>query len=121
MKKIMVLDDDWEFLDEVCDVLNSNGFTTVPLSEGSCASLIAAKFQPDLILLDLKLGKKSGFMIADSLRGNEETKNIPIIAITGFYVDDSYKELIDAVGVKKCLIKPCDPVALIKAVNEVIG
>jgi len=57
-KKIMVIDDNKEFLEELQELLNLTGYDTVVFSDGTSALKMVSKIKPDVILLDLKLGKK---------------------------------------------------------------
>jgi len=118
-KKIMVIDDNKEFLEELQELLNLTGYDTVVFSDGTSALKMVSKIKPDVILLDLKLKGKSGFHVASELKRFRKTANIPIIAMTGFYVKEEHAKLMNTVGVKTFLIKPFDSseaIAKIKAV-----
>lgn len=120
MNKIMVVDDDKEFLEEITSVLNAFGYVTIPVSDPSGVVSCASKIKPAAIMLDLKLGTISGFNIARELKRKPETKDIPIIGITGYYTEDDYQELIKVCGIKKRIIKPISPEKIKNVLNEVI-
>jgi DNA-binding response OmpR family regulator len=115
----MVIDDDREFLDEIKEVLNLSGYEPIPLSESRYAFMEACRRKPDVILLDLKMEGTNGFELADELRSSEETKNIPVIGITGFYTEREHRLLMRVCGIKKCLIKPFNPLDIIVAIERV--
>lgn len=118
-KKIMVIDDNKEFLEELQELLNLTGYDTAAFTNGTSALRMVSKIKPDVILLDLKLGKKSGFHVASELKRFRKTANIPIIGMTGFYVEKEHAKRMNTVGVKTFLIKPFDSseaIAKIKAV-----
>lgn len=118
-KKIMVIDDNKEFLEEFQEVLNLLGYDTTTFTNGTSALKMVSKIKPDVILLDLKLKRKSGFHVASQLKRFRKTANIPIIGMTGFYVEEEHAKLMNTVGVKTFLIKPFDSseaIAKIKAV-----
>jgi len=118
-KKIMVIDDNKEFLEELQELLNLTGYDTVVFSDGTSALKMVSKIKPDVILLDLKLKGKSGFHVASELKRFRKTANIPIIGMTGFYVEEEHAKLMNTVGVKTFLIKPfesSEAIAKIKAV-----
>lgn len=66
---------------------------------------------PDLILLDISLPKKSGYEVIEVLRNNNDTKDIPIIALTAKAMK-SDKEKILALGFDEYVSKPIDSVEL---------
>ena len=69
------------------------------------AIALAKERQPDLILLDIVLPQISGLHIAQMLKNHYQTKNIPLIAVTGL-TKDSDKELIFAAGFNDYVSKP---------------
>jgi DNA-binding response OmpR family regulator len=119
-KKIMVIDDNKEFLEELQELLNLTGYDTVVFSDGASALKMVSKIKPDVILLDLKLGKKSGFHVASKLKRFRKTANIPIIGITGFYVEKEQAKLMNTVGVKTFLIKPFESSEVIAKIKAVL-
>jgi DNA-binding response OmpR family regulator len=119
MKKVMIVDDDKEFLNEISYTLKSSGYETIEIAESTLAVKEAAQSMPDLILLDLKMDKKSGFKVADELMVNPKTKNIPVIAITGVFTHQEHKLLMKICNIRECLIKPIDPSAVIDRVEKI--
>jgi len=107
-KKIMIVDDDNEFLEELKQTLNLSGYDVAAFSDGTSALGIVSRVKPDVILLDLKLRGKSGFQVAYELKSFPETANIPIIAMTAYYTEEEHTELMNMCGIQTCLIKPFD-------------
>ncbi len=117
MKKIiMVVDDDKEFLEELGETLALSGYALKVVNDPTEALSVAKQVKPVLILLDLKMPKKSGFEIADDLRRLPELGNIPIIAMSAFYKDE-YGPLIKMCGIKRCLTKPFNPLDVIAEIE----
>ena len=108
MKKIMIIDDDHEFLDEITEVLHTHGYIPIPIAAETDAVNVVGTLKPDIILLDLKLGRTSAFIIARDLRKNPLTADVPVIAITGYYTDEEYREIMSACQIRHCLTKPID-------------
>ena len=117
MKRVMVVDDDREFLEEITDVLKLSGYETIPIYESRYVVKEASEIKPDIILLDLKMSQLSGFKVAEALRNIPETKDIPVIAITGVYTKEEHQLLVKISGIKKCLIKPIKPLDVITAIE----
>ena len=119
MKRVMIVDDDKDFLEEIGSALRSEGYDTVVISESTTAVKKAVEYMPDLILLDLKMDKKSGFKIADELMENPKTKDIPVIAITGVFTRQEHGLLMKICNIRECLIKPINPSDIIGRVEKI--
>jgi DNA-binding response OmpR family regulator len=102
----MIIDDDRELLAELSEALGASGYSVKPFSEGKAALLAAPKIMPDVILLDLKMDKVSGFQVADKLNCSPKTENIPIIAMTGYFTQEEYGLITRICGMRKCINKP---------------
>ncbi|HTZ11890.1 MAG TPA: response regulator [Candidatus Margulisiibacteriota bacterium] len=117
--KVMIVDDDKEFLQELKETLALSGYDMIAANDASSALDIAYKEKLDLILLDLKMPQKSGFQLAYELKRLSELGHIPIIAMTGYY-KDGYTSLLEMCGIKKCLKKPFNPLDVISEIEEVL-
>lgn len=116
-KKVMIIDDDKEFLEELEETLALSGYDMVAVNDAALAVEVAAKAKPDVVVLDLKMPKKSGFQVADELRHLSEAAHIPVIAMSAFFKDD-YGPLLNICGIKKCLKKPFNPLDIITAIEK---
>ena len=108
LQQIMIVDDDYELLEELKDYLSFN-YEVKTLFDSSHAFEIACELKPDLIIIDMKMSPKTGFQLANELRKSPETKLIPIIAITGVYVEKEHELMMRLLGVDRIIIKPFDP------------
>jgi len=63
--------------------------------------------RPDVILLDVRLPGIDGLTLTRQLKGNADTRQIPIVAVTA-YPDRYRREELLAVGCEACIIKPVD-------------
>ena len=118
--KIMVVDDDIEFLHEISDLMTDSGFQVSACSDGESALYIITKIKPDLILLDLKMKKISGFQVAAKLKTIPEACDIPVIVITGHYTQEEYSLMMKLCGIKKIILKPMDPGNIAKEIESVL-
>lgn len=121
MAKVMIVDDDKQFLAEISEVLKMSGYNTVEFSSGSEALKQVILEKPDVILLDLKMEGKGGFEVASKLKCSMETRQIPIVAVTGVYTDNDQNLVIKACGFEKRLIKPVNPLDVIVAIEHALG
>jgi len=106
-KKILIVDDDAEFLSELSESLRLYGFQVIDINDPSCALELARLEKPDLILLDMKMPKTSGAQIAYELKSAEELKKIPVMAMSAYFKMKS-SGLLEIYGIKECLHKPFD-------------
>jgi two-component system, NtrC family, sensor kinase len=116
LPKIMIVDDDLELLEELQSAL-SEKYEVEIISNSELAFDMACLLKPDLIITDLKMRPKNGFMLVDELQNSFITKGIPIIAITGFFTEKEHLVMMKMAGMKYALIKPFDPVELIAKIE----
>ena len=119
-KRVMIIDDDREFLEEVRVMLELSGYELVALNDESAAIRVAKETKPSVVVVDLKMPKKTGFQLATELRYISELADVPIIAMSAFYRDD-YKSLLDMCNIKRCLRKPFQPLDLIAEVEAALS
>lgn len=82
--RILVVEDDHRNMRLLHDLLNVHGYEILQASDGLEAINLARDGQPDLILMDIRLPHLSGFDATLLLKQDEQTKAIPIIAVTAF-------------------------------------
>jgi CheY-like chemotaxis protein len=80
--KILIADDDPDFLEMYKLELQRGGFEVITAETSEKCLVMALEQKPDLILLDIMMPKISGFEILESLKTTPETKNIPVVMIT---------------------------------------
>jgi CheY-like chemotaxis protein len=83
--KIMIIDNDVEFLDELKHSLISNGRCVIALQSGERAVEKAVSEKPDLIIIEFSAGPRGGIRIAEKLKSRSETSKIPVVYVTGYY------------------------------------
>jgi DNA-binding response OmpR family regulator len=106
--RILVVDDDLAYRELLKDWLESESHQAIlaeTLEEGFVG--IAAEPLPDVVLLDIRLGRKNGLTLVHWARKQKHLARLPIAAITGLA---SFKELksIEEAGCDTCFTKPID-------------
>ncbi|MBN2280621.1 MAG: response regulator [Candidatus Marinimicrobia bacterium] len=105
MKKILIVDDDYEIREILATYLSENNFDTETAENLKTAGLKLASFKPDLILLDMNLPDGAG---NDFLREmNKKNISIPVIMVTGITEKDIALESIK-LGATDYITKPID-------------
>lgn len=111
-KLVLIVDDDDAIRDLLGFVVTKEGFRVEKVSDGAQALEKARELMPDLMLLDLMLPHYGGFEILRQLQAGE-TSAIPVIMITGRYMDRSTTEMIrQESNVVDYLEKPVNPAVL---------
>ena len=83
-KRILIVEDDRLSLIVLRQLLTAQGYEILQSSEGWDGIHRARNEQPDLIVMDIKLPDISGLDATLLLKKDDQTKNIPIIAVTAF-------------------------------------
>ena len=83
MKKILIIDDEEEFASFMKANLElRDDYDVIFALDGQEGVKLAEKNKPDLILLDIVMPGLDGFEVLKRLRGNAETRSIPVIMVT---------------------------------------
>jgi CheY-like chemotaxis protein len=125
-KKILVIDNDPDFVEALVSVLEANGYATLSATDGNTGVMKAKADRPDLILLDVMMRYVSeGLDIAVKLRDESVTAAIPVVLITGIRKADflaaSFRPGEEWSNLKGTMEKPIKPEELIKMVKGIIG
>ncbi len=122
-KKILIIDDEEDVLTYLATFFADNGFYVISAYDGKEGVKKALMEKPDIITLDISMPEESGVKALRELQNGENTKNIPIIIITG--VDSEFKRFIKArkqVHMPEGYFeKPIDRNLLLNKVNELLG
>ena len=93
MKKILIVDDEKSVLLMLEKRLTAEGYSVITASNGHDAVNLARTKSPDLIILDIIMPGVDGGEVAEKLREDIRTKNIPIIFLTALLSkNEEYKE-----------------------------
>lgn len=82
--KILIVDDDKDFVESTRAVLESKPYEVVVAHEGEEGLKKAREENPDLILLDVIMPVKDGFSAAEQLKKDAQLGKIPIVMLTAF-------------------------------------
>jgi len=117
--KILIVDDERNYVEILRERLESVGYETVVAYEGLRAVEAAHKDKPNLIILDWKMPLGKGGVVLEYLREKDDTRHIPVIIVTG--VDDQeIEDAVDKYHVKAVYFKPYDIETLLSKIREVL-
>jgi DNA-binding response OmpR family regulator len=118
-KRVLIVDDDAEITTAISYALESKGYTVVVARDGNQGLAMAERDHPDLVILDMMMPKRSGFLVLEKLRRTEEspTRVIMITANEG----SRHKAYAEMLGVDDYIRKPFPMDRLIDSVGRLIG
>ncbi len=114
--KILIVDDDSDFVKRLSLDLHRANFTTSAAYDVDQGMRLAREESPDLIILDLLLPGGGGFTFYERLKGLVYTQNIPVIVLTAIK-NPEYKQKMVEAGVKYYIEKPYDLSLLLNAIE----
>ena len=105
-KRILVVDDDPDIVMAIRTVLGDMGATVDSAGDGNTAVSLAEEKEPDLVILDIMLPQKSGFLVLERLRQKRPRSEGPrIIMITG-NEGRRHRQYAETLGVDEYMTKP---------------
>ena len=124
--KILLVDNDVDFIDLNKAVLENNGFDVVVAYSGTEGIDRVMSENPDLIVLDLMMEKHdSGFTVAKTIKADPIYKHIPILMLTavGSETGTEFSQQLDGYWMKTddYASKPLAPEDLLKKINELLA
>ena len=120
MAKILVVDDEPHVVELVAFNLRREGYTVVSANNGASALVSVEQERPDLIILDIMMPIMDGIQVAETLKANEATRDIPIVMLTAKAQDADILEGLVA-GAEVYLPKPFSPLELSRVVKSMLS
>lgn len=124
---MLLVDDELSFVKTVGKQLELAGFEVLIGANGEAALAMARAAQPDLVVLDLMMPKRSGLEVCAALRTDEQCKCIPIILYSGKDEEDVLtrfsrdQELLRKWGANAFVSKAEGTAALIQQIRRLLG
>lgn len=103
--RVLVIDDDPKILRMMETILSQEGLAVSTATSGFHAGRLISSWLPDIIILDFLMPEMDGFEVCRSLKSDEKTKDIPIIAVTDIKEAAEVKKMY-AGGISDYLSKP---------------
>ncbi len=120
-KKILLVDDDRDILAAMYAALEDKGPTLLTASDGNEALKQAEEGQPDLVVLDMMLPKRSGFLVIEKLKRGKERSAPPRIIMITANQGSRHKTYAKSIGVDEYLNKPFRMEKLLTAIDKVLS
>ena len=117
---ILVVDDYQDAREMYAAYLQFSGYEVAEATNGVEAIDKALELMPDIILMDLALPKMDGWEATRRLKGDDRTKHIPIVALTGHALAGHADGAREA-GCDSFVTKPCLPDALVAEIQRMLA
>ncbi len=119
IKKILIIDDDVEYVNELEEFLAEKDFVILKKNSTHKILFFIKKNKPELIILDFKINGLTGMDVTRLLKEDNATKNIPIILVTNYYDNTEILKNIIKYGINACLKKIIKPEVLYNEIKKI--
>jgi DNA-binding response OmpR family regulator len=118
-KRILLVDDDHEIIESLRMLLEAKGYAIQIARDGNQGLALAERDDPDLMILDMMMPKRSGFLVLEKLRRSRPVP-LKIIMITA-NEGSRHKAYAEMLGVDDYIRKPFAMDRLLESVEKLIG
>jgi two-component system, cell cycle response regulator DivK len=119
-KRILIVEDNDLNMKLLQDLLEVHGYVTLQTKDGMEALKLARLHHPDLILMDIQLPDVSGLEVTKWIKGDDDLKTIPIIAVTAFVMKGDEEQIREG-GCEAYIAKPISVVNLLRTVRRLLN
>ncbi len=118
-QRVLIVDDDHEIVESVRYALEANGYEVLVARDGNQGLAMAEREDPDLVVLDMMMPKRSGFLVLEKLR---RTRPVPLRVIMITANEGSrHKAYAEMLGVDDYIRKPFAMDRLMDSVKRLLG
>lgn len=103
-KTILLVDDDQEILYAMRAVMENKGYRVLTASDGNAGLNVAEREKPDLVIVDMMMPKKSGFLVLEKLKGRKQ--ELPRVIMITANEGGRHRAYAEMLGVDDYIRKP---------------
>lgn len=115
---VVLVDDDADILEAMTTAMQAEGAVTRSVADGNEAVRVCQEDPPDLIVLDMMLPKRSGFLVLEKVKGFEDS---PIVIMLTANEGKRHQAYAESLGVDRYLLKPVPLETLISASEDLLA
>jgi len=119
MSKILVTEDERDIRELIAFTLRFAGYEVVTAENGEEGVLLAAQEKPDMILMDVRMPKLTGYEACARIKADPELADIPVVFLSAKGQETEIRTGLDA-GASEYLLKPFGPMELVDRVKELM-
>ena len=120
MAKILIAEDERDIRDLVAFTLRFAGHEVFAASNGEEAVEMAPKVNPDLILMDVRMPRMTGYEACKAMKANPDLKDIPVVFLSAKGQESERQQGIEA-GAEEYLLKPFAPDQLSLQIKAILA
>ncbi|MGV0024380.1 response regulator [Phormidesmis priestleyi] len=103
--RILLIEDNEANQRLMSDYLGYCGYSVCALSEGTQLASVMEQFQPQIVLLDLKLPTIDGYTLLEQIRQREDWQSVPVIVVSAYAFQRDQQRALE-LGARRYLVKP---------------
>jgi two-component system alkaline phosphatase synthesis response regulator PhoP len=120
MEKILIAEDEPDIRELIRLALQYNGYEVISASDGAEAVELARANSFDLIMLDVRMPRLTGYEACRQMRQMETTKEVPIIFLSAKGQEAEVDEGLEA-GADRYILKPFAPIELANEIKQILA
>ena len=120
MAKILIAEDERDIRDLVAFTLRFAGYEVFAASNGEEAVEMAPKVNPDLILMDVRMPRMTGYEACKAMKADPDLKDIPVVFLSAKGQESEKQQGMEA-GAEEYLLKPFAPDQLTQAIKTILA
>jgi DNA-binding response OmpR family regulator len=120
MAKILVAEDERDIRDLIIFTLNYAGYDVIQATNGEEAYALAQTEQPQLVLMDVRMPRMTGYDACRAMKADERTRDIPVVFLSAKGQEAEVQTGLE-VGAADYILKPFSPDQLTKRVGEILA
>lgn len=119
MPKILIAEDESDILELINFTLQFGGYEVIPTSNGADALEMTRKEQPDLVLLDVRMPRMSGYQVCTEIKADPGINHIPVVFLSAKGQEAEIKTGYET-GAIDYILKPFAPDQLLIRIEEIL-
>ena len=119
MARILIAEDERDIRELIIFTLEFGGFQVLSATNGEEAVELARQHRPDLIILDVRMPKMTGYEACRLLKSQEETRSITVVFLSAKGQEAEIRQGMEA-GADAYILKPFAPDELIQQVRAIL-
>lgn len=119
MAKILIAEDERDIRDLITFTLRFAGHEVIAAANGEEAYSLALEHLPDLILMDVRMPKMTGYEACKALKQEQTTMNLPVVFLSAKGQEAEVQTGLDA-GAVEYILKPFSPDQLTERVQAIL-
>jgi len=120
MAKILIAEDERDIRDLITFTLRFAGHEVIPTSNGEEAYKTAMQVLPELILMDVRMPRMTGYEACEQLKANDSTRDIPVVFLTAKGQESEVRTGLNA-GAEEYILKPFSPDQLVDRIKSILA